>query len=466
MAPRGNGEPAGGGAGASGPFGAGGPPAPRIGLALAGGAPEGAVYEIGALRALDEALAGVDLNDLSIYVGVSSGAVLAACLANGVTPARMCRVLVGAEPDEPPFLADTFLKPSAAALARGSRALPRLIGEALWRYVKNPGQYTILESLTLLSQALPVGFFDNEPIRVYLEQVFDREGRSNDFRQLRHRLVVVAADLDSGQAVHFGDRGFDDVPISRAVQASAALPGLYPPVEIGGRHYVDGILLKTLHASVALEAGAELVLCVNPIVPLDTARAIESGAVDRGKLLDQGLPTVLSQTFRTLVHSRMEAGMAAYRTKFAGADVVRIEPERDDYLMFFTNIFGFAERRAVVEHAYHSTLRLLRERRAELAPILARHGVTLRHDVIDDTARSLWAGLGLSEPEGNGAPRRLPAPPPRHTAAAVVTRVDDAVSRLERLLAARAGLAQALQDRGQFELRGDLEELKRLRDEG
>ena len=56
MAPQGNGESADISAGASGPFGAGGgvgSPAPRIGLALAGGAPEGAVYEIGALRALD-----------------------------------------------------------------------------------------------------------------------------------------------------------------------------------------------------------------------------------------------------------------------------------------------------------------------------------------------------------------------------------------------------------------------------
>ncbi len=410
---------------------------PRIALALAGGAPEGAVYEIGALRALEEALAGVDLNDLFVYVGVSSGAALAACLANGITPARLCRVLAGAEPDEPPFLADAFLKPSLAALARGGRALPRLAGEAIWRYLKNPGQYTLLESLTLLSRALPVGLFDSEPLRDYLEAVFSRAGRTNDFRRLARRLVVVAADLDSGHAVHFGDPGWDEVPISLAVQASAALPGLYPPVEIDGRHYVDGILLKTVHASVALEAGADLVLCVNPIVPVDTARAVEAGG--RGKLLDAGLPTVLSQTFRTLIHSRLEVGMAAYGAKFERADVVRIEPERDDYLMFFTNIFGFAERIAVAEHAYQATLRRLRERRDELGPILARHGVRLRDEVLDDPARRLWDGLGV---DLAGDPQRAAvaglAPP---TGAAVVGRVESAVSRLERLLAARGSVA-------------------------
>ncbi len=83
----------------------------------------------------------------------------------------------------------------------------------------------------------------------------------------------MATELDSGRAVRFGDPGLDHVPISRAVQASTALPGLYPPVLIDGRHYVDGVLLKTMHASVALEKGADLVICVNPIVPVDMLRS-------------------------------------------------------------------------------------------------------------------------------------------------------------------------------------------------
>lgn len=55
---------------------------------------------------------------------------------------------------------------------------------------------------------------------------------------------MVAVDLDSGEAVRFGEQGWDDVPISRAVQASSALPGLYPPVEVGGRHFLDGALRR------------------------------------------------------------------------------------------------------------------------------------------------------------------------------------------------------------------------------
>jgi len=80
-----------------------------------------------------------------------------------------------------------------------------------------------------------VALFDNEPIRAYLEKIYHLKSRTDDFRQLGKRLVIVAADLDSGQAVRFGDGGMDHVPISRAVQASTALPGFYPPVEIDGR---------------------------------------------------------------------------------------------------------------------------------------------------------------------------------------------------------------------------------------
>jgi NTE family protein len=420
----------------------------RIGLALAGGAPEGAIWEIGALRALDEAVTGLDFKTFHVYVGVSSGAVLAACLANDMTTSQLCRAALAAEPDEPPFVPDSLLRPATRELARGGRALPGLVYDALRDYLMKPGEYTLLESLMRLTRALPVGFFDNEPMRTYLEDVFSIKGRTDDFRQLAKHLVVVAADLDSGQAVRFGEPGHDHVPISLAVQASTALPGLYPPVEIEGRHYVDGVLLKTLHASVALDAGADLVLCINPIVPVDTAHAVETGAMRRGKLLDRGLPSVLSQTFRTMIHSRMEVGLATYQTRYKDADVVLIEPERDDYKMFFTNIFGFSERRAVCEHAYQATRRNLLARYDTLEPVLARHGVTLRKDVLEDQTRALWPGVGLEDLQP--ARRRWPtaglfeskpqAPKaPRETPEGLARRLDDVGTRLDRLLAAQRG---------------------------
>lgn len=407
---------------------AAGNPSPKIGLALAGGGPEGAIYEIGVLRALDEALEGVDFTDLHVYVGVSAGAFINANLANNITTAQMCRAIVSQEPGEHPFVPETFLTPAVGEIWKRARMIPKLLGGALGDYVTHFRRRTLFDSLFQLSRALPVAVFDNRPIREYLEKIYRIKNRTDDFRHLGKHLVVVAADLDSGQAVRFGEPGFDHVPISQAVQASGALPGLYAPVEIDGRFYVDGVLLKTLHASVALEAGANLVICVNPIVPVDTVRAVQAGIMKRGNLLERGLPTVLSQTFRTLIHSRLEVGMAAYEKKFKDADVVLIQPERDDYLMFFTNIFGFAERRTVAEHAYASTRRYLLQNFERLEPLFARHGIKLRRDVLEQE-RELWTGVW----EGKRKTREHQS---RHE---TVRELDDVLSRLERLVEDRMG---------------------------
>ena len=371
----------------------------KVGLAFAGGGPEGAIYEIGALRALDEAIDGLDCNAVHVYVGVSAGAFIAANLANGITTAQMCRAIVKHEPGEHPFVPEVFLTPAFREIARRGLTVPGLLLDAFLDYARNPRDQSLVDAMTRLGRALPVAVFDNEPIRRYLETIYARPGRTDDFRQLGRQLYVVASDLDSGEAVCFGRPGYDTVPISTAVQASTALPGLYLPVEIGDRHYVDGVLLKTMHGSVALEAGAGLLLSLNPIVPVDTARAVEAGIMRRGKLIDRGLPAVLSQALRTMVRSRLQAGLSSYRGLYRDADVVLLEPRRDDYDMFFTNIFSFSNRRIVCEHAYLATREELLLRYDELAPIFERHGLELRRDVLRKPA-DLWASLGVPPEDG------------------------------------------------------------------
>jgi len=173
------------------------------------------------------------------------------------------------------------------------------------------------------------------------------------------------------------------VPISEAIKASAALPGLYPPARIGDRDYVDGALKKTLHASVALREGAKLVICVNPLVPYDADLAASAGAKPV-RLADRGLVTVLSQTFRALIHSRMRVGMGRYAKEFPDADVVLFEPAQDDEVIFFANMFSYADRRTLADHAYRHTLAELKRRTGELGPILARHGVEIDRSALQD----------------------------------------------------------------------------------
>ncbi len=394
------------------------PQVPKVGLALAGGGPQGAIYEIGALRALEEAVEGLDLTAIDVFVGVSAGAFIAANLANGLTPAQMCRAIVKHQRGEHPFHPSTFFTLARRELRKRALSLPRLFVEALDDFRRNSRDMSLREAMTRLARALPVGVFDNDPIRAYLAEIYSIKGRTDDFRELEAELLVVASDLDSGEAVRFGEPPHDDIPISVAVQASTAVPGVYPPVSIDGRHYVDGVLLKTMHASIALERGANLVICLNPIVPVDTVRSVEQGVMRRGKLIDRGLITVLSQSLRTLIHSRLKAGVRHYDEAYPGADLLLLEPASDDYRMFFTNVFSFAERRAVCEHAYDSTRRQLIDRFDEWSPMLARHGLTLDRSILEGE-RDLWSGVERS--------RR-----PSHTA---LRELDVALDRIDALLA-------------------------------
>ncbi len=400
----------------------------RIALALAGGGPEGAVWEIGALRALDEALGEGALNRCDLFVGVSAGAFLAANLANGLSTAQMCRALLKSDPGEHPFVPETFFTPAVGEFVRRGLSLPGHVARAVAGFLTKRRNAALLDSMSTVSRSLPVALFDGEPIRRYLRGIYTLPGRSDDFRELERELYVVAADLDRGEPIVLGGDGWDHVPISRAIQASSALPGLYPPVEIDGRRMVDGVLLKTLHASVALDRGAGLVIAFNPIVPVDVSgahqRAPEAAPVASAEELDlqrRGLPTVLSQTFRTLIHSRLRTGMRAYADKYPHADVLLFEPDRDDYRMFFTNIFAFSARRDLVDHAYRATRHDLLTRYAELAPVFARRGLELSREVLADPSRDVWRGVGLPQ---DGRPESGNA----------LARLDGALDRLERLL--------------------------------
>lgn len=361
---------------------------PRIAVALAGGGPLGAIYEIGALCALDDCLQGLDFNACDHYVGVSAGGFIAAGLANGMTPRQLCAMFIEDLPNAENFDPSWLLKPAWGEFGHRLQRLPGLLGSALWAWGVQGKPLT--NAFERLGAALPTGLLDNEGIHQHIEHLFSREGRSNDFRELRARLTLVATQLDTGNAAPFGRPGWDHVPISRAIQASAALPGLFPPVNIEGKHYVDGALKKTLHATVALDEGVGLLLCLNPLVPFHASEHPRS-TKRIPSLVEGGFPAVMSQTFRSMIHSRLALGLKHYERAYPESDIVLIEPDQRDAELFFANTFSYRQRREMAEHAYQQTRQLLLERQAELAPKLARHGVHLDTAALSDPARHLLA---------------------------------------------------------------------------
>lgn len=393
-------------------------PSPRIALALAGGGPLGAIYEIGALCALDACLDGLDLNDCDHYIGVSAGGFIAAGLANGLTPRQLCASFIDDQPRPDGFDPSWLLTPAWGEFAQRLRTLPGLAGQTLWSWLVEGKPLT--QAVERLGAALPTGVLDNEAIHDRIERLFNQPGRSNHFRDLRAQLTLVATDLDTGEAAPFGRPGWDHVPISRAIQASAALPGLFPPVAIDGRHYVDGALKKTLHATVALDEGVDLLLCINPLVPFHaTPDHTHGGRIPA--LVEGGLPAVMSQTFRSMIHSRLALGFKHYERAYPQTDIVLIEPDQRDAELFLANTFSYRQRREMAEHAFQQTRALLRLRAGRLTPQLARHGVALRHEVLADP------GLRLIDT------RVQPADSP--VAARLHRVLDDLQSRLSRAAA-------------------------------
>ncbi|MEO8506653.1 MAG: patatin-like phospholipase family protein [Betaproteobacteria bacterium] len=369
----------------------------RIGLALAGGGPLGGIYEVGALLALTDSLEGLDVNDLDVYVGVSSGGFVAAALANGISPAQMYRLFIddGADAALKP---EVFLKPAFAEFARCLTALPGLAARATLKYLRDPFHRGVLESFATLAQAIPTGVFDNRAIDDFLARLFAAPGRTNDFRKLARKLYLVATNLDTGASVTFGPHHHAHVPISRAIEASSALPGLFPPVAIDGAFYVDGALNKTLHASVALDEGVKLLLCVNPLVPFDASATRHRGHMNVDKLNQGGLPLVLGQTFRAIIHSRMQVGMEKYRRQYPDANILLFEPDREDADMFFANIFSYRQRKRLCAIAFDKTRQSLLARAGAMAPILREHGITFRHDRLADPNRALRMALTDARP--------------------------------------------------------------------
>ena len=114
--------------------------------------------------------------------------------------------------------------------------------------------------------------------------------------------------------------------------------------------------------------------------------------------------------------------MERYAKHYPNADILKFEPPRDDLAMFFGSIFSFSSRREVCERAYEHTRQDLRTRREELEPVLARHGIRLRMDVLGDHTRTVW-GAPARWNDGMTSPFR---------------RLEQALATLERELAVGA----------------------------
>lgn len=281
-------------------------------LVLGGGGNVGIAWETGVLAGLAEA--GCDAREAALIVGTSAGSVVGSQVARGfdvraeyrqLLDAGERRTLARQEPDLEMMQRIFSLWGSCEEM---TEANCRAIG-ALALQAKTPTEEEFLSVFVLADLPWPEG-----------------------------PLVTTAVDCETGAFAAF-DRT-SGAPLQRAVAASCAVPGLFPPVTIEGRRYMDGGVRSVTNADLALRAGPDAALIVSPIVAGTSQNLGRFGSLQ--------------------VEAEIE------RLRAAGVRTSLIAPGDAEREAFGPNLMDPSRRRPAAEAGYHQGLRAADEVKAAL----------------------------------------------------------------------------------------------------
>jgi NTE family protein len=285
-------------------------------LVLGGGGILGEAWMRGVLAGI-EAAGGFDARDCRRFIGTSAGSIVAAALAGGVSAGARLGTLP--EQPEPPAEVDEEL----GAAGRLRQTAGTLGGAAAGRMatlaLRSTAGAGALARRAALSR-VPRGTRTLGDLGHFIDEL----GLAWD-----GRLLVAAVELGSGRRVMFGAAGAPRPSVADAVQASCSIPGVFRPIRVGGRDYVDGGAWSPTNMDAAPVSRGEFVLCLNPTASLRPTVAEPAGAIG---------PV-----------SRSVAAAEALTLGRRGAQVKTINPDGDSAAAMGVNLMSTRGRSQVIE---------------------------------------------------------------------------------------------------------------------
>jgi NTE family protein len=377
----------------------------RVALVLGGGGITGAAYHLGVLNAMNAMSENATVNDFNLYVGTSAGSVVAACLANGITPEDLILANLGHKQASIPAIgADEVMQPDRKGLLRSMLRWPFSVVGAARRYIGHPFTTSIIDGLGAIAEGLPPGMYTTDGTERYLRDLFAEPSRTNEFSETRSPLFITATNLDTCERVVFGEEDSPYATISDAAAASTAIPLLYAPRQVGDRSYLDGGLKSTTNIDIAIAHGAKLVICVNPLVPYvhDVRYLLPSATgLPSRHIAQKGFPHIAAQTFRIMAQSQLEKELEIVAHAHPDVDIILIEPRMDDEHLFVFNLMDYGSRERVARHAFETVAIDLVTRFPDYQEVLGRHNIKISRDLLIDQLQSVVEG---AEPRFLGAP--------------------------------------------------------------
>jgi NTE family protein len=281
---------------------------------------------------------GFDARESPCAIGTSAGSIVAASLIAGIDPAERLELSVPSLAAE----SDAGASEARAAGLGGTLAAALELGGAAAAPLASLALSSSATGGAMLRRAMLRRIPTGDRSMFELARIIDAAEPAFD-----GRLLIAAVEVGSGRRVMFGGPGAPKATVAQAVLASCAIPGVFSPVKIEGREYVDGGAWSPTNMDAAPVQRGNRVLCLNPTGSLRPARGALAGAI--GPI------------------SRTAASGEALALRHRGARVRTINPDEASARAMGVNLMSPSRRPAVIAAGHAQGLRLAGSRAARAA---------------------------------------------------------------------------------------------------